>query len=408
MKRLIALITILVVLLVQNNSFGQMRNWTGSNGKVIEAEFLSYDASNEIVKIRLKNSREQNVKISLFSQADQDFVRNGGKTGDNPFGEANKQLIHLRIHLDESGNGSIGVERIGDFEKTDASGTPCKLNSFHKTNVFKKENDIFTFVYDFSDADPITSWKADSLRNNQIVDDGATYDPNEKVLEVTPVEGLFPNISSSSFFYRIHFLLPYTCDLYFQENNSSNNEIWFSITGLSEFNRIVVRYLNVDKETFQIGVDIGKSWMKQENKQVFFENAAKFSRESWKKNFRLPATDIKNDARYTLTIRYDAVQGDKTPMKFKKIITTARFIPSIGASYENKNGEVLINRLFSPNEIGAQSGLLAGDVIKSIDGKAVKTVQEVEKTIAAIPLGKPFSIRIDRRGREQDINIKSN
>lgn len=109
MNRFIVLFLIVFVLLVQGVSYGEMRNWTGSNGKVIEAEMIGFDESTEIVKIRLKNGREQNVRIDLFSSSDQDFVRNQGKA-DNPFGEpdSNKATktpskpIDMKFVMDEA------------------------------------------------------------------------------------------------------------------------------------------------------------------------------------------------------------------------------------------------------------------------------------------------------------------
>lgn len=117
MKRFAILFSLALVLLVQNISYAQMRNWTGSNGKVIEAEFISFDSATEIVKIKLKSGKEQNVKLSLFSSADQDFVKSGGKTSDNPFGEAPapqkpSKSIDMKIVLDEA------KKAIDDFEKT--------------------------------------------------------------------------------------------------------------------------------------------------------------------------------------------------------------------------------------------------------------------------------------------------
>jgi len=50
-------------------SYAQMRDFTGSNGRIIEAEFLGFDAATQIVKLRLKDGREQNVKLDLFAEA---------------------------------------------------------------------------------------------------------------------------------------------------------------------------------------------------------------------------------------------------------------------------------------------------------------------------------------------------
>lgn len=64
----------------------EYRTFVGSNGKKIEAILLNFDSDTEIVKIRLKNGKEQNVKLSLFSSKDQQWIKNQGK-GDNPFGD---------------------------------------------------------------------------------------------------------------------------------------------------------------------------------------------------------------------------------------------------------------------------------------------------------------------------------
>lgn len=65
---------------------GELRTWTGSNGKKIEAEFIEYDSEKEIVHIRLKSGKEQRVRLDLFSEEDQNFVKGIGSS-DNPFGD---------------------------------------------------------------------------------------------------------------------------------------------------------------------------------------------------------------------------------------------------------------------------------------------------------------------------------
>lgn len=85
-KSFLLVVLFLFVLYIGNSEAAEMRTFTGSNGKKIEAELISFDSDTETVKIRLKNGKEQTVKIDLFSKADQDFVRSQGN-GDNPFGE---------------------------------------------------------------------------------------------------------------------------------------------------------------------------------------------------------------------------------------------------------------------------------------------------------------------------------
>ena len=91
MYRLFALALIVAVFSV-SSALAQMRDFTGSNGKIIEAEFLGFDEATQIVKLRLKDGREQNVKLDLFSAACQQWIKAGGKDdGDNPFGDDAQQ-----------------------------------------------------------------------------------------------------------------------------------------------------------------------------------------------------------------------------------------------------------------------------------------------------------------------------
>ena len=86
MHRIITL-TVIVIAFSLSSALGQMRNFTGSNGKIIEAEFLGFDKATQIVKLRLKDGREQNVKLDLFSTESQQWIKAGGKDADNPFGD---------------------------------------------------------------------------------------------------------------------------------------------------------------------------------------------------------------------------------------------------------------------------------------------------------------------------------
>lgn len=93
MKRLILFALLVCSTVSLNVHAGELRLWTGSNGKVIEAEFISFDKEKKIVKLKLKDGREQNVHVDLFSKEDQEWIRNGenGAKGDNPFGNENDE-----------------------------------------------------------------------------------------------------------------------------------------------------------------------------------------------------------------------------------------------------------------------------------------------------------------------------
>jgi len=90
MYKLFALTLIAVAFSVSSAFAQEYRNFTGSNGRIIEAAFLGFDEATQIVKLRLKDGREQNVKLDLFAPECQQWIKSGGKTGgqqgDDPFG----------------------------------------------------------------------------------------------------------------------------------------------------------------------------------------------------------------------------------------------------------------------------------------------------------------------------------
>ena len=92
---LIALTVFVIVCLFHAVSHAQMRDFVGSNGRIIEAAFLGFDEATQIVKLRLKDGREQNVKLDLFSAESQQWIKAGGKDADadNPFGDVGTPLL---------------------------------------------------------------------------------------------------------------------------------------------------------------------------------------------------------------------------------------------------------------------------------------------------------------------------
>jgi len=90
MRKISYLVALIVIAcLLCNVSKAQMRNFTGSNGRIIEAELLGFNEATQIVNIRLRDGREQNVRLDLFAAACQQWIKSGGQQqGDDPFGDA--------------------------------------------------------------------------------------------------------------------------------------------------------------------------------------------------------------------------------------------------------------------------------------------------------------------------------
>ena len=110
----IRILFFIVVLGIYAGSFGEeYRTFTGSNGKAIEARLISFDPDNLTVQLKMKDGRDQTVLLSLFSDKDQEFIKNEGKT-DNPFDdesiEKKSNLSAPKIIKIEPPNGSINLD----------------------------------------------------------------------------------------------------------------------------------------------------------------------------------------------------------------------------------------------------------------------------------------------------------
>ena len=142
--RIIAL-TLFVIAFSISSAFAQeYRNFTGSNGRIIEAAFLGFDEATQIVKLRLKDGREQNVKLDLFAAESQQWIKSGGKDADNPFGDDAPQQQSFRsafTDIFEAANKGTAqdvkyhLERGADIEGKKGGHTPLHLAAAYNPNV---------------------------------------------------------------------------------------------------------------------------------------------------------------------------------------------------------------------------------------------------------------------------------
>jgi serine protease Do len=59
-----------------------------------------------------------------------------------------------------------------------------------------------------------------------------------------------------------------------------------------------------------------------------------------------------------------------------------------------------------PNSPAARSGLRTGDVIKSINGQAIKTADQVQKAVEKAQIGEQLPLQLTRQGRTIDLNVE--
>lgn len=177
--------TIIVFLLFCNFLHGEeYRAFVGSNGTKIEARFISYDPDSEIVKIELKNKKMQNVKLSLFSEQDQRWIKEGGKEAeDNPFDVSEGVLtgpLRIILNIDESGVCRYRIEKALEPYKSDFVGKAFEIGFLPKTKALRDKDGQMQISYNFSDSDPLTYLSHPSSRKNVVIDNQKGGPDNER------------------------------------------------------------------------------------------------------------------------------------------------------------------------------------------------------------------------------------
>ncbi len=78
--------------------------------------------------------------------------------------------------------------------------------------------------------------------------------------------------------------------------------------------------------------------------------------------------------------------------------------PDSGFSVKADSG-VLIGGVL-PGSPAARAGLRAGDVVKSVNGEAIASGQEVQTAVEANGLGRDLRLEIDRNGKQQSVSLR--
>ena len=79
--------------------------------------------------------------------------------------------------------------------------------------------------------------------------------------------------------------------------------------------------------------------------------------------------------------------------------------PNSGLSVRSESG-VLIAKVV-PSSPAERSGLRAGDVIESIDGKAVKSSEAIQAAVDSSQVGRPLKMGVDRNGQSVSLDVRA-
>jgi len=75
------------------------------------------------------------------------------------------------------------------------------------------------------------------------------------------------------------------------------------------------------------------------------------------------------------------------------------------SKYFKVNDGVLVSQVFT-NGPAKKAGLMRGDVIVEFDGKKIKKYRELQSIVATTPVNKVVSVKVIRKGKEQNLKIK--
>lgn len=160
----LAFCAICLALLSATATYAESRTWTGSNGKTIEAEFITLEG--DVVRLRLANGKESRVLLSKFSKNDQEYAQSQGQRGtDDPFAEApsgpsgdsakfEKPVdVRFTFSLTEKGKASLRIEK-NPKPREKFKGAPVKLPNAPKVDFKKSPDGIGRLTFDFAEPPP--------------------------------------------------------------------------------------------------------------------------------------------------------------------------------------------------------------------------------------------------------------
>lgn len=416
----IRLYLVLFALLSVSSVYAQeYRTFIGSNGKQIEAILLNYDSDTEIVKIRLKQgNKEQNVKLSLFSDKDQQWIKNQGKA-DNPFDgnnpEPSNEVIRISLLLDEYGDATVRIERPTQSANDCFQGTSFQLKGIPKSKILKNEKGLVQITHDFSDPDPLDRWqKIKVVRpDGSIFDNGCRLNPKLKVLELKPVD----QNKFSSIDYPRSFKLPLTISLDVLESQEHSGDLRIQFVKRLAVPDdtdplFFVKIKRTGKNTCQIEAHYGNTIMAPSDKAIFREKEISFV-DPWEKKFRLPLPSalIKNPFTPYIFYTPDPSINPVPSLRFNEVRLTGKLVPMLGQMptfflrLGENDSQVFVKSV--SKEPSEQTGIVEGDIIKTINEISFTSGMEAEYMVADSPLGEDIVFKIERRGEEKVVVIKT-
>ncbi len=386
---------------------GEMRQWTGSNGKVIEVEFLGLDG--DVVKIKLKDGREMNVLLSKFSKADQEYAQKAGAT-DDPFAETAAvaprqgnypEVLRVTLDIAEDGNAKVRLEKANAPPTDDFGGKRVKTALLPDTEIITKDG-LTKMIYDYR--------RPSRFMFFQISNVGP--DPKTGYLMFPPQNDFkaallgFPNN-------YIHFPLQVRFDVAVIAGQCCNMEWLFDNQGPMMSFRVfcsgnkVNDKFNVD---FRFGDDNPEEGGVKEGRVYFrplLDEKNVDLRHPMEKTFNIP---LPNEAVFRCSIgkgmMSQAHEQDMATIGLARFEITARMTPRLAIDVQKQtetggiHEAVVISKV---QQLSEKCGIRPGSKLASINGQPIKSLGDAERLLDEFTFDKRYVVTIKEGGHEKEV-----
>lgn len=396
---------------------GEVRQLTGSNGKIIEAEVLALEG--DVVKIKLKSGREMNVLLSKFAEKDQELIKQITSTED-PFSEdgpatnqmeespiQGPEVIRTVIEIDEQGNGKFRLEKTSEPPKDDFGGEKVVMPLLPKTPIKVKPDGLVKMIFDFEDADEpflFTGWryaidrKAKELKLS--VTDGKD-DPNTPCLF-----GLPPGVVRLPMKILVD-TKTFQRDIIDMEWLFCGEQGYLSLVSLKVFRNA--------NNTFEFECQ----WENRDKKRGDTNSMRAVEKkinikidQPFEVSFKLPVPedDLLCPIRFGLGRHLNArsdQKTDKSIVGYKRLELTGPLSINLGFHAEEYGGKLVFMRDlgYVKSQFGEKLGIQGHDEIRSINGVKVESAEDANKLLAPIKFCDDFAFEIVRHQTPRIIRV---
>lgn len=406
------IIAVFVFFVLAYSSFAdEIRTFVGNNSKEIKAEFVSFDKENQIVHLRLIGGKDQKVKLSLFSAKDREWILNGGKTGDNPFGDNvasdksnDGKIVRVSLNISSEGNCEIELKKASEPPQNDFVGRKIKQSLFPSTDIKVNDEGLTSFSTTFTG-------EKDSFLWNQR--QPIHVDPDKKMLMIQPPDNESGTTSIGFGSGVFQFPLIIACDIVEFDQEVFNSEFIFD--GTKEIFTCLVTSKGGINGPYTLQCRWGEGGTEKVYRSLLLKKNISLDKPE---RFQCKLPIPEGEMRCSIGTNLNVGTGEpvnRSSIGISHLEFTGMFLPMRIA---NMNGDLycptLAARLRTDgNNVSFRGsstkcnklGIMEGDVVHSINGIRCRSANSFREIMSGITLAEPFVLEVKRDAETKKITI---